>query len=165
MRRFSSMLMLLVLVASALFAVDRYLAFDQRRSEFTNRTAELQEAKTIYRQAPESFGGAVGPAEDRPLKPLVQAASNQNRIRLNYLSETEKELGKGVRERSVIARTTNVPHAALVAFLAEVEAKGGGARIKEIRLKPSPTQSGVYQDAECVVSRNRVAESTAGRDR
>ncbi|MCK6498651.1 MAG: hypothetical protein L6Q38_04135 [Nitrospira sp.] len=157
--------MLLAAVSAAAFAVDRYLAFAKGEAELEERIAALQDAKEIYQQASGAFGAATAPTEDLPLKPLVQKAGAEAKVRLNYLSETEKDLGKGVHERSVVARTSDVPHATLVAFLAALEARGDGARIKELRLKPSKTQSGIYQDAECVLARNRYEERSTGKDR
>jgi hypothetical protein len=141
----------IVLVAAA-FAVDRYLAYRAAREERDASVEQLGAALGMLKGHPEDFGNRAGSARRVGLKTLVQESGARSGVTLVYVTESEKEAGKGLRERSVTARMGAVRQEKLVAFLSDVEERGGGAKVRELRLKPDKAQSGLYQAAECVVS-------------
>lgn len=152
-----------LVLAAALFAVERYSAYAPLRAERTLRAAQLDEARRIAAANPEPFGSKAASAPSAGLKEMVQAAAARHNIPVTYLNESEKDLAKGVRETAVAARAANVPHASLVAFLGDLEARGGGARIKEIRIKPAKDRGGQYEEAEIVYAICRVAADARDR--
>lgn len=127
------------------YSVDRYLALDNLRAEHTLRVESLNEAAGLMERHTEAFEQRSAPAD---LKTVVQQASARNKIALSHLSEVEREAGEKTRERNVYARLVDVPHAKLVAFLADLELNGRGARIKDIRLVPDASRSDYYKEAE-----------------
>ena len=150
-RSFISWLTLLVLLASTAFAVDRFLTYQQMRAELDNRTEELAETSRLIQAHSDALGSKranVGSA----LKSLVQQAGARNGIVLNNLGENERDIGEKLREHNVFSRMSNVPHTRLVAFLAELEAQGDGAKIKELRLTPDPIHSENYKEVESTLS-------------
>lgn len=157
MKRISAFISCMLLLG-LIFAVERYTAYLPVSAEAGLRQVQLEEAQRMATAYPDAFGNR---AEEVNLKATVQAAVARQGISVTYLSESEKDLGKNLREYSVLTRAVNVPHAKLVTFLAELEAKGGGAHIKEIHLKPSKSHSEVYEEAETVVSKTRTATDTS----
>lgn len=146
----------LLFVGAALFALDRYWAYASARDEFTTTEKDLIVAQDMLKRHAQAFVDKPADAPNVSLKAVVQQLGRKHRMNLVYLTEVEKEAGKGVRERNVITRVSKVAHGDLARFLSDVESKGSGIRIKEIQLKPSKTESGVYATAECVVVK-RVA--------
>lgn len=147
------------LIGTGAFAVNRFVALDEATTTQTLRMEELDEAQHLVQAHPEAFGINSVAAVKSDLKGLVQQSSSRNGVVLMYLSETERDAGERIKERNVVARVVNVPHAKLVAFLSDLENLGGGARIKEIRLKPAADRSDVYQEAETVLALRWVTES------
>jgi len=148
---FVSAIVALLLLGAALFAMDRYVRMEQAHQDLNLRNEELDEARRLLRTFPDTF---VNTGTDSPvdLKTIIQQSSARNGIAVMYLSETERDAGEKIKERSVIARLVNVPHQKLVTFLQELEQESRGARIKELRLKPSANRSDVYQEAESVLA-------------
>jgi len=140
-----------VLVAVA-FAADRYLAYRAAREERDASVAQLETALGLLKAHAEDFDANATKGKRVGLKTLVQESGARSGVTLVYVTESEKEAGKGLRERSVTARMGAVRQEKLVAFLSDVEDRGGGAKVRELRLKPDKAQSGLYQAAECVVS-------------
>ena len=157
--RFWPLLILIALAAAGFVAFDRYLALDSARTALSETRDQLDESSRLAATHPKAFGldGKQGRVS---LKNIVQETSARHGIPIVYLTETEKDVGDKVRERSVIARAVNAPHGKFVRFLAELELKGNGAKIKELRLKPSVTQPGIYQEAEAVFSHRHLAEES-----
>jgi len=132
--------------------VDRYLVYSEVRRQLAERLAEVQTAWTMQSTPPELVAATKGHAQGQDLKALVQREISRHGIPVIYLNDSERELGKDVKERNVVTRALNVPHAKLVAFLGALEAQGAGAKVKELRLKPAKEQSGVYEEAESVLT-------------
>jgi len=148
---------LLALGAGAFAALERYSAYAPVQAQAELRQVQTEEAQRIGVAYPDAFGAQAVPM---PLKSTVQAAVARHGVSVTFLAESEKDLGKGLRERNVIARLVNVPQAKLVAFLADMEAQGG-ARVKELQLKPAKDRSGSYEEAEAVVSQLTAAAAPA----
>jgi hypothetical protein len=151
-RSFLSVIVFAACIGAGGFAFNRYMAMDEAQSSHTSRLEDLDEARHLFQSRPEAFGVNAGTAAKSDLKGLVQQSSSRNGVVLMYLTETERDAGEKIKERNVVARAVNVPHAKLVAFLADLENRGGGARVKEIRLKPALDHSDVYQEAEAVLA-------------
>ena len=151
------LLVALALIGAATFALDRYFALDAARSSLGEQMLQLERACQLARTHPQSLGTTANGAKT-DLKALVQQSSARQGIVLTHLSETEHEAGEKVKERTISARAANVPHTAMVAFLADLESRGGGARVKEIRLKPAVDNGGMYQEAESVLAVRWVAD-------
>lgn len=139
-------------VFATYFAVDRFAALDDARTASTLAQEQLASAQEMAHRHPEAFGLNANRGSSVDLKRLVQDSSARNGVSLLYLNETERDAGESIRERNVLARLVNVPHDKLVTLLADLETNGGGARIKEIRIKPSPARSDIYQEAEAVLT-------------
>lgn len=142
---------LFAVLVSAAFAVDRFLTFQQMRTELDSRTEELAETGRLI-QAHSDVLGAKRTSASAALKSLVQQAGARNGIVLNNLGENERDIGEKLREHNVFSRMSNVPHTRLVAFLAELEAQGDGAKIKELRIMPDPIHSDNYKEVESTLS-------------
>jgi hypothetical protein len=87
-----------------------------------------------------------------PLKTLVRELGSRWKLGIGYLTESDKDAGRGRREKQVLVRLTGAPHENLVNFLMEVERDSGGAVLKEVHLRPSEEATGVYQEVEAVIS-------------
>ena len=148
------------MAAAFYFAFERYSASAAARVELQDSLDGIDDCSRMARTHPGAFGKITAPVEVA-LKPLVQELCARQAIGLSYLSEIEKDVEDGARERSVYARAANVPHDRLVALLAELEARGGGAKIKEINLTLSKENGGVYAEVNTVFSK-RVFPSTRG---
>ncbi|MBE7461896.1 MAG: hypothetical protein HS116_00255 [Planctomycetes bacterium] len=141
-----------VLTLSAAWALDRYGALSAEKERFEARVQELGTARKLLTLYPQALSGGGARLDPPALKSLVQQRGAKHGIALVYLTESDKEAGKGLRERQVVARGVGVPHTKWVAFLAEIESAGSGATFKELRLKPSTTENGVYSEAEAVLA-------------
>jgi len=155
---FSSAVAALVLATAVCFAVFEYVSYTEARDSFNDRMERLQDAQAMASKHSQIFRTGTATVR-KDLKGLVQEVGAKNGISIIYLNETERDAGDMVRERNVVARAVNVPHAKLVTFLADLESRGNGARIKEIRLKPALDKSDVYQEAESVLAVRSVIES------
>jgi hypothetical protein len=160
---FSGIVIAAVIAAGA-FAFNRFMALEEAQAANALRMDELEEARHLVQSHPEAFGVNASAVAKSDLKGLVQQSSSRNGVVLMYLTETERDAGEKIKERNVVARAVNVPHAKLVAFLADLEKQGNGARIKEIRLKPATDRSDVYQEAETVLALRWVTESEPKKD-
>jgi hypothetical protein len=155
MRAFHSMLPAIVAagVAAALaFAINRYVEMESLRSDLLESKEELAEAQHMVSAHPEAFDVDANSASKADLKALVQKSAARIGVPIAYLNETERDAGEKVRERDVYARAINVSHTSLIAFLADLEANGGGARIKEIHVKIAPDRSDMYLEAESILA-------------
>ena len=141
------------LIAASWFLADRFFAAESVTAKRDRVVAELCEAQALAFRFPHAFGGNDPADTNRPLKGLVQESGRKRSIRIAFLSETEKEVGKGHRERQVSIRVVGAGHSNLVFFLADLEREGAGARVKELHLRPSKKATDVYQDAEVIFSR------------
>jgi len=146
--------LILLVLAGGWYAAEGALGAHLRSAERDRFLARLSEAQTLFARHPDLFQGGPGaPAGDLPLKSVLQAASQKHGLQLGFLSEADKEAGKGKREKQVSARLVRAPHAKLVPFLADLEAVGAGSVVKELHLRPSKDLSDVYEEAEVVFSR------------
>ncbi len=152
MRRLRKVAFLLVLLAplgAGWFALRSALGMEAARSSLDSLRRDVQEARKLG--GLHTFGGASSRSGPVLLKSLVQEVAQKEGITVAFLSESERELGKGRREKQVLARVVQADHGKFVPFLARLEAEGGGAKVKEIHLKPSRTTTGVYEEAEIVL--------------
>ena len=153
MRRAWAIIICLLCAGSLALALDRYAAYAQGSSRLDATLESLAASRALRETHPLVFSTsqAAGSGKDR-LKALVQDCGAKQGLGIAYLSEAEREVGKGAMERQVVCRAVGVPHDKLVKFLASLEAQGEGAKIKEIRLKPAKEKSGIYEEAEAVVA-------------
>jgi hypothetical protein len=145
------------------FAIERYGSMGEARAASTTAMEQVSKAQEMAWEHPEAYGVNANQGAKTDLKRMVQEAGARNGVSLLYLSETERDAGDSVRERNVMSRLVNVPHAKLVAFLADLESKGGGARIKEIRIKPALDRSDVYQEAEAILAIRWLTPKESGK--
>lgn len=145
------LLLLAAIVVSGYAALDRYLAWQEAQTAANQQVEDLQAAHEAFARHPGAFSPGTNDPGARNLKAIVQGAVVRNNVPVVFLSETERELGRGIIERDVTARAVNVAHGPWVRFLADLEA-GGKATVKELRMKPAPRQNSVYEEAETVVS-------------
>ena len=143
-----------LLLASAAFAALSAWSALARGRERDQAVRALSEARRLLASRARDRSGAGAQAgSEVGLKALVESESASSGLALGFLSEAEKEAGKGRRERQVSARLLRTPHEKLVRFLAALEAKGAGAVVKELHLRPSKEDSGTYEDVELTYSR------------
>lgn len=141
-----------VLAGAAAFATERGLAWAAAREARLAAHREIEDALRLAARHPNAFGIQAAPGESS-LKSLAQETAARRGLQIGALSESERELDRGRRERQVVVRVVDAPHAELVRFLDDLEAQGAGAKVKEIHLRPSETRNGAYEEAEVVVSR------------
>lgn len=150
-------LLVLVLGAAAAvaagFLVDRIMVLDDLKSRREVALDHVREAGRLAALHPDAFDPSRESVGDLSLKTLVQEKGTKLSLGIAYLSEAEREAGRGWKERQAIVRLRQAPHGRLVSFLAELEREGRGARVKELRLRPSKEKTGVYEDTEIVFSR------------
>ncbi|HEX7900580.1 MAG TPA: hypothetical protein VF950_22635 [Planctomycetota bacterium] len=143
----------LLLVAGAGFAIERGLAHSTTRAARSAAVTELAEALKLAAKHPGAFGAAGLAPGESALKALAQDMATQRGLSIGFLSESEREAERGRQERQVIVRLVHPAHGSLVRFLGDLEAQGGGAKIKEIHVRPSTTRADHYEEAEVVVAR------------
>jgi hypothetical protein len=145
----------LLLAAAGGFAADRCSAARQAREEREEAQRSLEKAVKLASEYPRAFGPhAVAPvAGESGLKTLAQEFATSRSVTIGYLTESDRESDKGRRERQMIIRLVNAGHPNLVLFLQDLESRGGGAKIKEIHVRPSRDIPDAYEEAEVVVSR------------
>jgi len=146
-----------VLAGAAAFATERGLAWIAAREARKAAHLEIEDALRLAARHPTAFGMQVTAGES-PLKSLAQETAVRRGLHIGALSESERELDRDRRERQVVVRVIDAPHAEFVRFLDDLEAQGAGARVKEIHLRPSETRNGAYEEAEVVLSRVMAAE-------
>jgi hypothetical protein len=145
---------LLAVLAAGGAHLDRVGARDQVRLEREAAQAQLETALRQAATRPSRFGVlAAAPAADGSLKPLAQELAASRQVPLGYLSESERDGEGGRRERQLVLRLVNAPHPNLVRFLEDLEARGAGARVKEVHLRPSREHPDAYEEAEVVLAR------------
>lgn len=137
-------------LASAFFTTDRYFAQSELRSQLNEQFDQVQAAQDLAVRHPKVFERQATQSAD--LKTMVQAAGAKHGVAIAYLNETQRESGDKMNERNVVVRAVNVVHGNLVKFLAEIEQKGHGARLKDIRVKPAEDRTNVYQEAEAILA-------------
>jgi hypothetical protein len=146
-------------VGAGWFALRSALAENEARS---SRDLALEELRGARALASRHIVGAGMPVSGPlVLKTFLQEMAQKQGIAVAFLSESERDLGKGRHERQVLARMVQADHARLVPFLGGLEAHGGGARLKELHLRPSKSDSAVYEEVEIVLS--HVSEAEPGR--
>lgn len=149
---------LFALLGAGWFAVEGFLRMQARARERDEVVRKLVEARSLIARHPAIFERDAKPAADIALKSLVQEAATKHGLTVGFLAESEKEAGKGKRERQVSARLVRAPHSRIVPFLAELEGRGEGAIVKELHLRPSKDLSDTYEDAEIILARLRTIE-------
>lgn len=144
----------LAVAAGAGFALDRAAFARVSRADREEVQRQLDKVQALAAQHRKAFGaGAVISARPEGLKTLAQETAAQRQVTIAHLSESDREADKGGRERQVMVRLTNVLHANLVFFLQDLEARGGGAKVKEIHLRPSRELPDAYDESEIILSR------------
>lgn len=145
----------LVVCAAAGYAADRYAAATVARVEREEAQQALKKAVGLAAEHPRAFGpNAAAPGGDSSLKALAQEAAASRNVSLGYLSESERDVEKGRRERQVLIRLINAGHPNVVLFLQDLETRGGGARVKELHVRPSREIPDAYEEVEIVVSKS-----------
>lgn len=150
-----------ILGASA-FAVDAGIACHLAERERDGVVLRVEEAHRLLVRHPEVFGRAAGIQETLPLKGLLQEVATREGVAVGFLSETERDAGQGRRERQAAARLVGAEHGKLVRMLVDLEARGGGARVKELHLRPSKDVTAIYEEVEIVFARDYPAKLAAG---
>lgn len=161
----SRTLIAVAFAAASIFAIERYVAVSAQQAEIQKLRESLNGAKHLAADHPGAFRNAATPAGRASMKSLFQDASNRHGITVAYISEAVRDAGDKIKERTVTARATNVPHAKLVALLSDLETLGGGARVKEIRVKPAAVGNGIYQEVESIVAFRWVEEKPRSEPR
>jgi hypothetical protein len=148
----------LTFLSGAGFAADRWAAARAARGAREEAEGCLEKATALARKYPRVFGPLPSPsARGSSIKVLAQEFAASRNVTLGYLSESEREGEKGRRERQVILRLMDAPHPNLVRFLEDLEGRSGGAKVKEIHIRPSREIPDAYQEAEIVLSKGVTA--------
>jgi hypothetical protein len=148
-------------VGAGILSLGEYVAFARALAVRDASADRLAEARRIVDRHPQAFGSARSGSGEVSLKAIVQEAAGKHGVPIASLSEIEREAGKGRRERQVVTRLVRAEHPKLVAFLGDLEEKGGGAKVKELHLRPSKDQTGFYEEVEVILS--RIFSSPGGR--
>jgi len=143
---------LLAAAGAGAFALDRAAGFRSASIERDSAQKDLESALALAERHPRAFGPGAGSSGESALKGLAQQSAKNRGVTIGFLSESEREAEKGRRERQIHVRLVNAPHRGLVQFLEDLEAKGSGATVKELHLRPSP-DGDVYLEAELVLSK------------
>jgi len=155
--RWMTWLFLSAPIGAGWFAVAELLSARAAGTERESWVRKVSEAKVLLSRHPDVFKPTASRTpSDVSTKAIFQESSVRHGLQLEFLSEAERDGGKGKRERLLSARFVRAPHDKLVLFLGEVEARGGGAFLKEIHLRPSKEVSDLYEEAEVVLSRLEV---------
>jgi hypothetical protein len=142
---------LAALVCAAL-AIDRYIASRVSAKAVESAVSDLREARLLVEQNPASFGTPPPTGAQMALKAAIQQTGARYGLSVAFLSESEKDAGQGRREKQAVARLVNPAHNKIVPFLDELE-RIGGARVRELHLRPSRETTGLYQEVELVLAR------------
>jgi len=148
------------LIATGGFALNRYAAARNARGARESAQRDLEKAVKIAAEHPRSFGPEAVPAQTgAALKSLAQGLATSRGVTIGYLTENDREADKGRRERQVMIRLVSPGHQNLVLFLQDLESRGGGAKVKELHLRPSKDVTDAYEEAEVILSKTApVAE-------
>jgi hypothetical protein len=151
-------LVALAVAAAGAFAAERGLAARTARSQREEAQSQLEKAVKLAAEHPRAFGPqAVTSAGDSALKTVAQEAATSRQVTIGFLSESERDADKGRRERQVIIRLVNAGHPNLILFLQDLESRAGGAKVKEIHVRPSRELPDAYEEAEIVLSKVSAA--------
>jgi hypothetical protein len=151
---FALTLSFLAVGAAAGYAADRYAMARSARIERVEIQEMLKKSVALAAEHPHAFGtGSPASLSDLSLKLLAQEAAVSRNVPLGYLSETERETEKGRREHQVLVRLVNAGHRNLVLYLQDLELRGGGARVKELHIRPSRECLDCYEEVEVVLSK------------
>jgi hypothetical protein len=134
-------------------AAERAAARHAARAAREAAHRELEDALLLARRHPQAFGFRAAAPGESSLKSAAQEAAARRGLVIGALSESEREIDAGRRERQVLVRLLDAPHAELVRYLADLEGAPGGARVKELHLRPSESRGGAYEEAEVVMAR------------
>ncbi len=145
------------LAVAAAFAVERGLALQSAREARMAAYREIEDALRLAARHSAAFGHRFQAAQV-PLKSLAQEAAARRGLLIGALSESERELDRGRRERQVLVRVVDAPHELLVRFLDDLESGSAGATVKELHLRPSETRNAAYEEAEILLARTVQAE-------
>jgi hypothetical protein len=148
-------------LGSGWYAAESILSCRLQSGERDRFVAKLAEAEALLARHPDIFTRNAVATGDLPLKSILQDSSTKHGLQLGFLTEAEKEAGKGRREKQVSARLVRASHDKFIPFLAELEARGTGAVVRELHLRPSKDQSAVYEEAEVVFT--RVYSASGGK--
>jgi hypothetical protein len=148
----SGTLVLIALAIATAFAIDRYLAMTSAQELVNARVEMLSEAQQLAARQSGIFSPGAAKVQTTSLKTLVQDVNARHGLTVTYMNENERDIGDKIRERTVLTRSINVPHEKLIAVLAELESRSGGARMKEIRVKPSSDRTNLYDEVETVLA-------------
>jgi hypothetical protein len=151
--RFLTWTVILGALGALWFAADGALSAGQAARARDRAEGSVRAAWTLGTGNPRLFSGVLRPTGDLPLKALCQEAGRKEGIQIAFLTESEKEAGKGKREKQVSARLVRSSHPKLVSFLALLEERGAGAKVKELHLRASKDLSDTYEEAEILFSR------------
>jgi hypothetical protein len=148
-------LVALLVAGAGGFAADRGFSARTARAEREEAQGQLEKAVKLAAEHPRVFGpeAVVHPAGDSTLKTVAQETATSRQVTIGFLSESERDADKGRRERQVIIRLVNAGHPNLIRFLQDLESHGGGARVKEIHVRPSREVPDAYEEAEIVLSK------------
>ena len=147
-------LVALMVLAAGAYAADRCAAARTARGNREEARLQLEKAVELAAAFPRAFGPlATAPTRDAALKTLAQETAVNRSVTIGYLAESERDADKGRRERQVILRLVNAGHSNLVLFLQDLERRGGGAKVKEIHVRPSRVISDAYEEVEVVLSK------------
>jgi hypothetical protein len=145
-------LVLMALLLSAAFAVDRFLAMHSASAECEGAIDDLRRANVLLSQQAGPLTSAPSGDRTTQVKRLIQERCQRNKINPGYQVDGEGEGGRGFRERTVTLRFYEVPHVQLVTFLSDMEQMGDGVTAKELKVNPSDRQPGFYKLAECILA-------------
>lgn len=143
-------MLLLGVASSAFFAADRYLVQKELQGQLSDQYTQVQDSQNLAARHPKVFSQQQSQVSD--LKTIVQSAGAKHGVAVVYLNETARESGDKMNERNVVVRAVNVAHPNFVRFLAEIEQLGRGAKLKDLRIKPSEERTNVYQEAEAILA-------------
>jgi hypothetical protein len=151
--RLTSWTVILGLLGALWFGADAALGARLALRERDRSEEKVREAYQLGTRHSDLFSGALHSSGDVPMKTLVQEAATKEGIQIAFLTESDKDMGKGKKEKQISARFVRSPHAKLVSFFADIEARGGRAKVKELHLRPSKEQTDAYEEAEILYSR------------
>ena len=151
--RILTWVLVLGLLGSSWYAIEGSLRYQRQAELYQGHVGKLAQAVAMAARHPSLFEEGDRSAGEGSLKNLVKNIAREKGLEIAFLSENEKEAGKGKRERQVTARLVRAPHEKLVRFLAELEELGSGAKVKELHLRPSKETTDTYQDAEVIFAK------------
>jgi hypothetical protein len=142
---------MVAVLAAGGFAWNRWTKVGEMRESASRREEDLRRAVRLACDRPELFGERGSSLNLKPLKALVQEAAAQCQVAIGFVSESEREVERDRQERQVMLRLVGTAHGNLVRFLGHLEKEGGGARLRELHLRPSKEVTDLYDEAEIVL--------------